>query len=184
VVGTTDQDGARAQGARVGGIAQRRQDPADLPVDHPVEVRVEVDVVQLLATIAERAHVGRHPHLHEGVDSGLARQVLVNGGRQPNPQLAELLHRVSAALERGRIAEHIVRIDQRDDQAEGLGQVLASEPLLDLAGVDLVPALALSGVAAAEVLGLRVLPRVGRLPVGEAILLGEPVLVRRTPAPE
>ena len=73
-------------------------------------------------------------------------------------------------------------IDQRDDQAEGLWEICARKPALDLAGVDLVPALPLAGVAAPEVLRLRVLSRVGRLPVGESVFRLDPPLVGLAPA--
>ena len=63
------------------------------------------------------------------------------GGR-PHVQVAELRSRVPAAHVLGRIAEHVVRVDQRDDQAEGLREVGALQPALGLLGVDLVPALA------------------------------------------
>ena len=47
VVGAADDHRARAQRAGIVGVAERRQDPADLLVDDPVQVGVEVDVVEL-----------------------------------------------------------------------------------------------------------------------------------------
>ena len=63
-----------------------------------------------------------------------------------------------------------MRVDERDDETERLREVRTAEPGLGLAGVDLVPAVAVAGVATAEVLRLRVLARVRRLPVAESEL--------------
>ena len=78
-----------------------------------------------------------------------------------------------------------MRVDQRDDQAERLREIVAPEPALDLARVDLVPAQPeRAGVTGPEVLGLRVLPGVRRLPVCEAELVVQPVGVGPSPAAE
>ena len=66
-------------------------------------------------------------------------------------------------------------VDERDDQAERLRRALPPEPALDLLGVELVPALPVGGVAAAEVLGLGVLAGVGRLPIEESVLALDPL---------
>src|SRR4029077_9054183 len=71
-----------------------------------------------------------------------------------------------------------------DDQAEGLGEVRPAEPALGLGRVHLVPTPAVSRVAAAEVLRLRVLARVGSLPVGEAVVSGDSSRVALVPAAE
>ena len=97
VVGAAHDHRARAQRARVAGIAERGEDAADLVVDEAVQVGVEVDVVELLAAVAQRAEVGGHPHPHQRVHGGLAREVLVEGRRQLDAEVAELLGRVAAA---------------------------------------------------------------------------------------
>ena len=48
---------------------------------------------------------------------------------------------VSTAHVLGRVAEHVVRVDERDDEAEGLRQVGTPEPALGLPRVELVPSL-------------------------------------------
>ena len=76
-----------------------------------------------------------------------------------------------------------MRVDERDDEAEGLRQVGAPQPALGLPRVELVPALAQrAGVAGPEVLGLRVLSGVGRLPVGEPVVASQPIGVGWRPA--
>src|SRR5262249_40852107 len=107
-----------------------------------------------------RPHVGGHPHLHDRVYRRLAGEVLVDRWRQPDAEVAELRGRVAAPLVRRGVAEDIVRIDEGDHQAEGLGENGLAEPALGLTRIDLVPALTLAGVAAAEVLRLGVLARV------------------------
>ena len=110
------------------------------------------------------------PHPHQRVHGRLAARFSSTVGGSSHAEVAELAGGVAAGPVGGRVAEHVVRVDERDDQAERLGQLGPAEPALDLARVDLVPALPLAGVAAAEVLGLRVLARVGGLPVGEAVV--------------
>jgi hypothetical protein len=76
-----------------------------------------------------------------------------------------------------------MRVDQGDDQAEGLRQVGSPQPGLDLSRIDLIPAeLERAGVAGAEVLRLRILTRIGRVPVGEAVVVAEALGVRGRPA--
>ena len=147
-----------------------------------MQVGVEVDVVELCPLTLERPEVGTHPDPHQCLDGGLATQVLVGCRRQAHPEPSELLRRVAADPVGGRVAEHVVRVDERDDEAERLREPGSGEPALDLLDVDLVPALAIARVAAAEVLGLRVLARVRRIPVGEPVIVGEPAGVGGQPA--
>ncbi len=63
---------------------------------------------------------------------------------------------------------------------KGSGRSGATEPLLDLAGVDLVPAQAeRARVAGAEMLGLGVLAGIGWLPVREPVLVAKALAVTR-----
>ena len=171
VVGGARDHRPRAQRARVGGVAERGQQAPDLLVDDLVQVGVEVDVVAPGVVVVEGADVGRLAELHQRVHGRLVAQVLVDGRRQRHAQVAELRARVAPDLVLRRVAEHVVRVDQRDDEAERLGQVLPGEPPFDLARVVGVPALVRrAGVAAAERLGLGVAAGVRRLPVGEAVV--------------
>ena len=77
-----------------------------------------------------------------------------------------------------------MRVDERHHETERLRQLVAAEPVLGLAGVDLVPALALTRVPAAEVLSLRVLAGVGRLPVGKPVIARQNLGVGRVPSAE
>ena len=185
VVGAPEDHRPRADRVRVGGVTERGHHPAQLLVDHPVQVGVEVDVLELLPLVLERAQVGRHPHLHQLVDRGFVAQGLVDRRGQLHAEVDEPALLVPAADMLGRIAEDVVGVDQGDDQAEGLGEIGPAEPALDLARVDLVPAeTEWAGVARSEVLGLGVLARVGRLPVREAVFVPQPVGIGRRPAAE
>ena len=90
MVGAADDDRPRAQRAGVAGIAERGEDAPDLLVDDPVQVGVEVDVVELLAAAAKRAHVGVHAHPHQRVHRRLAVQVLVDRRRQADAEVAKI----------------------------------------------------------------------------------------------
>ncbi len=119
------------------------------------------------------------------MDGRLVAQVLVDRRRQPDSELAELRWGVSALLPSGRIAEDVVRVDERDNEAERLRRVFAPEPVLGLACINLVPAQPKRpGIAAAEVLRLRILAGVGGLPVREPIIALESLSVAFTPAAE
>src|SRR5204863_7750380 len=83
-----------------------------------------------------------------------------------------------------RIAQHVMRIHQREDEAERLGQAGLAQPALHLPRVVLVPTLAAEArAAAAEGLGLGVAAGVWRLPLAEAVVALEPRRVRLTPLP-
>ena len=73
---------------------------------------------------------------------GLLRMSSTSVGGSRTSEVAELRSRVSAVHVLGRVAEHVVRVDERDDEAEGLRQVGAPEPALGLPRVELVPSLA------------------------------------------
>ncbi len=169
VVGDPGDDRPRTQGARLTGIAQGFQQAPDLLVDELLEVGVEVHVIELRPARAQRADVGDLPELHQRMNARLLGERLVDRGGQRHVEMAKVLAPIAACPERVGVAEHVVGVDERDDQAERLGQVLLPEEALDLADVVLVPAHSRppSG-AAAEMAGFDVLARVGRLPATEA----------------
>ena len=149
-----------------------------------MQVSVEVDVVLLLAPPLDCSDVRRLPELREGLDGRLVAQVLVDRRRQGHAQAPELLRRVPAPLVGGRVAEHIVWVDEREDEAEGLRELRSRKPCLHLPGVILVPAFVRGArVATAERLGFRVAARVGGLPVREAVVALDALRVRGTPLP-
>ncbi len=175
VVRGADDHGARAERPGIRRVAERGEQPPDLAVHHPVQVRVEVHVTLLLRAAAQRAQVRRLPQLHQRLHRRLVAQVLVHRGRQRHVDVVELSGAVPAGLIRRRVAEHVVRVHQGEDQAERLGQLGPRQPALDLPCVVLVPALAArTGIASAERRGLRVPACVRRLPLREAPVALDP----------
>ena len=124
VVGRTDDHGVVKQALAklrfiVGPLlcSLERSDHVDEVLVGPLDqIAVEVEVVELLLARIDRPQ--RHRELlKEGLRVGFRRQILIVGDRYPHvafePHVA-----VASLREVIRIGQHVVRIDERDDQEE------------------------------------------------------------------
>ena len=170
-------DRPRAQRGGVARVAERGDETPDVAIDETLQVRVEADVVAPRRVVAQRPQQQRQAEAHQAMRGRLRAQVLAHRRRQPDLQVGPVGRAVAAPVVGGGIGEHVVGVDERDDQGERLAEVLAGEVGLGLGGEHVVPARA----AAAEVLGLDVLAGVGRLPLGEAVVGRQALGVGRAP---
>lgn len=171
VVGQADHQRLVGEAGAFHFFIQLVDEEADLPIDQPQHVAVEIEVLLLLVGALEE------PERQVGCDIDLrlcgglvvAGQVFVDRLRQLDGPLQEVV--VVAVVEPFGIAEHIVRVDEREHQAIGL-HIAAGAPLAHALQVGdglLHIRLVVVGEAAAEVLGRRILTGIGGDPAFEAI---------------
>ncbi|MFY9826013.1 MAG: hypothetical protein WAM82_31880 [Thermoanaerobaculia bacterium] len=190
------------------GLLERFEHLQDLLVHDLAEVGVEAAVAELGLRVAggDRAGAGVADDAELRLRLGLGRQVLVPGRRPVDGQVHELLGAVPPGLVEGRavdrhctdarIGQHVVGIDQGDDEAERLLGVVGLEEVeharqfellvghLAVLGGLAVPveeALIVVGGAAAHVGDRQVVAGVGHGPAIEAPALGELLHVRLGP---
>ena len=90
-------------------------------------MRIEAAVLESLFAL-DRSEESELAHLQEGVGPGLVLQGFVGGGGELDvAEVRPLASRVAAFLEGSREAEHVMRVDQGNDQGPGAFRRIGQE---------------------------------------------------------